>query len=428
MPRIRIKNKLLKNDWRNDYNNDKINIMNLLKSKVQSGGSKVQSGGSVFKIISLIISIILSVIVLVVIIFLLIVLINAINQKYVKRNPEYTDLNVIDMLKKSLFDILDIILMKKKNKTNKINVFRTKEVYNLGNNKFNYEEAQTACSMLGGRLATREELKGAYNKGAEWCNYGWSNNGEALYPTQEKTYRMLKKAGRENECGVPGINGGYFPDKDMKLGANCYGVKPSPDNDNLLNVDCNNPKVVQLLDVTTGQFGIKYSCPEKEKAANFTNVINDILPFNNYTWSRESDSNKLYIGNNSLSRNGLRYETFESKPMIEKNDLIKAFKQILEYLKGEIKTGDSLKRDIRSVLSAPYSKTADTKKIVDVALNKIMDILKKHNIPLDNAKIDNAIEYYDHSLINKMKRDIDYILTPASINGIYNKYKITLGK
>ena len=100
-----------------------------------------------------------------------------------------------------------------------------------------------------GRLATREEVKGAYNKGAEWCNYGTVNNGEALFPTQEKTYRMLKKAGREKECGVPGINGGYFPDKDMKLGANCYGVKPSPDSDNLLDIDCNNPKVTQLLDV-----------------------------------------------------------------------------------------------------------------------------------------------------------------------------------
>ena len=107
--------------------------------------------------------------------------------------------------------------------------------------------------------------------------------------------------------------------------------------------------------------------------------------------------------------------------MIEKVDLIKSFKEILEYLRGERKMGESLKNDIRSVLSEPYNKTADTKKITDVALNKIMNILKKHNIPLDNIKIDNAIKYYDNARIHKMKRDIDYILTPASISGIYKK-------
>ena len=41
MPRIRIKNKLLKNDWRNFIIMIKL-IFDLLKSKVQSGGSKVQ--------------------------------------------------------------------------------------------------------------------------------------------------------------------------------------------------------------------------------------------------------------------------------------------------------------------------------------------------------------------------------------------------
>ena len=38
---------------------------------------------------------------------------------------------------------------------------------------------------------------------------------------------MLKKIpGHENDCGRPGINGGYFKNKHIKFGVNCYGVKP----------------------------------------------------------------------------------------------------------------------------------------------------------------------------------------------------------
>ena len=28
-------------------------------------------------------------------------------------------------------------------------------------------------------------------------------------------------------CGMPGINGGYFDNPELKFGVNCYGVKPS---------------------------------------------------------------------------------------------------------------------------------------------------------------------------------------------------------
>jgi hypothetical protein len=29
-------------------------------------------------------------------------------------------------------------------------------------------------------------------------------------------------------CGFPGINGGYFQNKNLLLGVNCYGKKPPP--------------------------------------------------------------------------------------------------------------------------------------------------------------------------------------------------------
>ena len=28
-------------------------------------------------------------------------------------------------------------------------------------------------------------------------------------------------------CGVPGVNGGYFDNPEMRFGVNCYGAKPS---------------------------------------------------------------------------------------------------------------------------------------------------------------------------------------------------------
>ena len=47
---------------------------------------------------------------------------------------------------------------------------------------------------------------------------------------------MLVAAGKGDECGKPGINGGYFSDPTMKFGVNCYGVKPDPDNNNIKSI------------------------------------------------------------------------------------------------------------------------------------------------------------------------------------------------
>ena len=32
--------------------------------------------------------------------------------------------------------------------------------------------------------------------------------------------------GHENDCGRPGINGGYIDNHNVKFGINCYGHKP----------------------------------------------------------------------------------------------------------------------------------------------------------------------------------------------------------
>ena len=49
----------------------------------------------------------------------------------------------------------------------------------------------------------------------------------ALFPTQQKTFDKLQKIeGHENDCGRPGINGGYIANPAVRFGVNCYGYKP----------------------------------------------------------------------------------------------------------------------------------------------------------------------------------------------------------
>jgi hypothetical protein len=102
-----------------------------------------------------------------------------------------------------------------------------KQVFNIPGNYYNYENAKAVCKAYGSELATYEQVEKAYNNGAEWCNYGWSANQLALFPTQQKTYNKLQKTkGHENDCGRPGVNGGYIANQQVKFGVNCYGNKP----------------------------------------------------------------------------------------------------------------------------------------------------------------------------------------------------------
>jgi hypothetical protein len=101
-----------------------------------------------------------------------------------------------------------------------------KQVFNIPENKFTYEDAKAVCKAYDGDLATYDQIESAYNQGAEWCNYGWSKDQMALFPTQKLTFDKLQKIkGHEHDCGRPGINGGYIANPNVKYGVNCYGKK-----------------------------------------------------------------------------------------------------------------------------------------------------------------------------------------------------------
>ena len=55
------------------------------------------------------------------------------------------------------------------------------EVFHVSDNKFTYDDAAAVCAAYDSELATLEQILDAYNHGAEWCGYGWSAGGMALY-------------------------------------------------------------------------------------------------------------------------------------------------------------------------------------------------------------------------------------------------------
>tara|TARA_Y100000310_G_C20609084_1_gene777075 strand:- start:953 stop:1567 length:615 start_codon:yes stop_codon:yes gene_type:complete len=104
-----------------------------------------------------------------------------------------------------------------------------KEVYNVSKNIYNYEGAKRVCKSLSANIASHDQVVQAYNDGAEWCNYGWSQGQNALFPIQKATWEELQTQPKRfrNECGQTyGVNGGFFENSNLRFGANCYGIKP----------------------------------------------------------------------------------------------------------------------------------------------------------------------------------------------------------
>ena len=153
-----------------------------------------------------------------------------------------------------------------------------KEVFNVSRNIYTFSDASAVCSALGAELATYDQVQQAYERGADWCNYGWVQGQMAVYPTQNATYEKLQKGAAEyrNACGRPGVNGGYFDNPDLRFGVNCYGVRPAQNaTSELLESQVSLPP-------TTAE--IEY----EKKVQKFREQLNTItvLPFSRAQWSK----------------------------------------------------------------------------------------------------------------------------------------------
>lgn len=151
-----------------------------------------------------------------------------------------------------------------------------KQVFNIPGNYYSYENAKALCTAYDANLATYDQIEKSYNNGAEWCNYGWSANQMALFPTQKQTYNTLQTIkGHENDCGRPGINGGYMANPQIRFGVNCYGFKPKI-----------NSREEELMKTSTPYPETKEDKEFQKKVDFWKNQIDKILvsPFNYNIW------------------------------------------------------------------------------------------------------------------------------------------------
>lgn len=172
---------------------------------------------------------------------------------------------------------LDIVVNTKDKKVPVPEIKYEKQVFHIPYQNYTYEEAKALCKAYGGRLATYEEIEEAYNRGAEWCSYGWSDGQMALYPTQHDTYHKLQNVkGHEHDCGRPGINGGYIENPNIKFGVNCYGYKPkiTPEEEELM---------LKSKPYPLNKKDLKY----QQRVDHYKDILSSIKvsPFNYKQWS-----------------------------------------------------------------------------------------------------------------------------------------------
>lgn len=149
-----------------------------------------------------------------------------------------------------------------------------KEVFNVSSNKYSYYDAEPLCKALGAELATYDQVKEAWSKGADWCNYGWVKGQMAVYPTSQETYDKTQNGADAGDvCGQVGVNGGYFDNPELRYGVTCYGKKPANTLKNAGDIERNTPTSPDALafDKKVAEF--------KRQASTI-----GILPKNSHTW------------------------------------------------------------------------------------------------------------------------------------------------
>ena len=187
------------------------------------------------------------------------------------------NVDVVTSIKNILGNVPQVEVVVDTDGVKKTNIVIPKEVYHIPGNHYDYNSAKAICKARGSELASYSDISKAFKSGADWCGYGWSEGQMALFPTQmEKWEKLQKIEGHENDCGRPGINGGYIDNPDVRYGVNCYGIKSPITPDEALSMSQTSlyPKTQKELDF--------------DKLVDYWKTkIPDILlaPFNHNNWS-----------------------------------------------------------------------------------------------------------------------------------------------
>ena len=96
----------------------------------------------------------------------------------------------------------------------------------------------------------------------------------AYFPTQKDTFNQLQKyPDQKNNCGRPGVNGGYMANPYIKFGVNCYGIKPEMSNKDERYMKASETRVHKRNNVNNGN-----------NSQNIDNVI--VASFNTKDWNQ----------------------------------------------------------------------------------------------------------------------------------------------
>lgn len=157
------------------------------------------------------------------------------------------------------------------------------EVFHIGKNIYNYEDAKAVCKAYNSELASYDQIEDAYMKGAEWCSYGWSKDQLALFPTQKVTWdKIQNKKGacgenNGNNCGRPGINGGFIDNPMVRFGVNCYGIKPNAS-------ESDEEKLANMQLMPKSKEEEELECRAKKMKKKLKDM--DLRPFNKEKWKQ----------------------------------------------------------------------------------------------------------------------------------------------
>jgi hypothetical protein len=163
-------------------------------------------------------------------------------------------------------------------------IVKKPEVFNISENIYTYEQAPLVCEAYGAKLATYDQVKQGWREGANWCNYGWTAGQMATYPIQQKYWDELQKApaDKRDDCGKPGVNGGYFADTTMRLGVNCFGIKPEADPNKIVYTSPDDPATPMTEADVARQL-------ELEKIReSIARSNSNVVPFSESKWSAYS--------------------------------------------------------------------------------------------------------------------------------------------
>lgn len=189
----------------------------------------------------------------------------------------FFDIDVVASIK-NLFTSTPEITFKVQTGDNKLPELKyVKQTFHVPGNKYTYNDAKAMCKAYEAKLASYKDMENAYEQGADWCSYGWSEGQMAYFPTQYDKWKGLQKIkGHEHDCGRPGINGGFIANPNVRFGVNCYGYKPkiSPLDYDLMNNVNVYPKTQEEIDFDRSVNKWRKKIPEIA-----------VAPFNNNRWS-----------------------------------------------------------------------------------------------------------------------------------------------